>query len=73
MDGEVTYGIWTTQTSTFDTVNNILQQDVIASPTYTDLINTAQDVARIRSIKEERIVNPDYNYINQINNTKDRI
>ena len=35
MPGSVTYGIWTTQTSSFDTVANITQRDVIESPEYT--------------------------------------
>lgn len=32
MPGSVTYGVWTTQSSTFDTVNNITQRDVFACP-----------------------------------------
>jgi len=32
MPGSVTYGVWTTQSSTFDTVNNITQRDVFDCP-----------------------------------------
>lgn len=53
MPGTVTYGIWTTQTSTFDTVSNITQTDVVANPSYTGLnyidevTNTKAKIQRI--------------------------
>ena len=34
MPGTMTYGIWTTQTSTFDTVSSIKQRDVVATLDY---------------------------------------
>jgi hypothetical protein len=48
MPGSVTYGVWTTQTSSFDTVSQISQRDVIANPTYTgtnyiDEVTTTKD------------------------------
>ena len=48
MPGSVTYGVWTTQTSSFDTVSQISQRDVIANPIYTgtnyiDQVTTTKD------------------------------
>ena len=53
MPGSVTYGIWTTQTSHFDTVASITQRDVIENPAYTrenyieQITNTKDKIQRI--------------------------